>query len=114
MSAWDLRLAPVEATGRGTGSNWRAEGFYRPAGFREDFDYGSGEDFRVVQITPPGSGASIIFGKGITAGAPGSVEGPQLAILRKRQAARRPTMAGSQPTGASWSLSTPRPKLSRR
>jgi hypothetical protein len=34
-------------------------------GFREDIDYAH-ENFRVVQFTPPGSAASIIFGKGIT------------------------------------------------
>ena len=58
----------------------RAKAFYRSAGFREDIDYASGEDFRVVQFTPPGSGASIVFGKGITAAPPGSVHGLQLVV----------------------------------
>ena len=58
----------------------RAKTFYQAAGFREDFDYASGDDFRVVQFTPPGSEASIVFGKGITAAAPGSVDGLQLVV----------------------------------
>ena len=58
----------------------RAKEFYRSAGFREDIDYASGDDFRVVQFTPPGSQASIVFGQGITAAPPGSVQGLQLAV----------------------------------
>ena len=54
--------------------------FYRSAGFREDIDYASGGDFRVVQFTPPGSQASIVFGEGITSAAPGSVQGLLLAV----------------------------------
>ncbi len=58
----------------------RAKEFYAAIGFREDFDVSSGEDFRVVRFTPPGSTASIIFGRGITAAIPGSVEGLVLAV----------------------------------
>jgi catechol 2,3-dioxygenase-like lactoylglutathione lyase family enzyme len=58
----------------------RAKAFYRCAGFREDFDYASGDDFRVVQFTPPGSETSIVFGKGITRAAQGSVGGLQLVV----------------------------------
>ena len=57
-----------------------AKTFYLCAGFREDFDFSSGDDFRVVRFTPPGSGASIVFGLGISNAAPGSVEGLQLAV----------------------------------
>jgi catechol 2,3-dioxygenase-like lactoylglutathione lyase family enzyme len=57
-----------------------AKTFYLSAGFREDLDYSSGDDFRVVQFTPPGSGASIVFGTGITNALPGSVEGLQLVV----------------------------------
>jgi catechol 2,3-dioxygenase-like lactoylglutathione lyase family enzyme len=48
----------------------RAKVFYRSIGFREDVDYACGKGFRVVQFTPPGSAASIIFGTGITDAAP--------------------------------------------
>ncbi|MDX6642987.1 MAG: hypothetical protein QOD76_949, partial [Solirubrobacteraceae bacterium] len=52
----------------------RAKGFYRALGWRLDTDFASGEDFRVVQLTPPGSPCSIIFGTGITPARPGSAE----------------------------------------
>jgi catechol 2,3-dioxygenase-like lactoylglutathione lyase family enzyme len=59
----------------------RAKRFYESLGFRMDIDYVDGEDFRVVQFTPPGSECSIIIGKGITSAAPGSVDGLQLIVL---------------------------------
>lgn len=58
----------------------RAKAFYRAIGFREDLDYAAGDDFRVVQFTPPGSAASIVFGVGITDRPPGSVRGLQLVV----------------------------------
>ena len=51
----------------------RAKEFYAKLGWRLDADYDSGKDFRVIQFTPPGSGCSIIFGKNVTAAAPGSL-----------------------------------------
>jgi catechol 2,3-dioxygenase-like lactoylglutathione lyase family enzyme len=58
----------------------RAKAFYESLGWRLDADFATGEDFRVVQLTPPGSQASIIFGTGVTAAAPGSIEGLQLTV----------------------------------
>ena len=58
----------------------RAKAFYRSAGFREDLDFSAGDDFRVVQFTPPGSEASIVFGNGITEARPGSVRGLLLVV----------------------------------
>ena len=58
----------------------RAKAFYRSAGFREVIDYASGLDFRIVQFTPPGSEASIVFGVGITSATPGSVQGLVLSV----------------------------------
>ena len=58
----------------------RAKAFYRSAGFREDLDYAAGGDFRVVRFTPPGSGASIVFGRGITGSPPGSAAGLHLLV----------------------------------
>lgn len=52
----------------------RAKQFYSSLGFRLDGDYTLSEDFRVIQFTPPGSQASIIFGKGVTNAAPGSTQ----------------------------------------
>jgi catechol 2,3-dioxygenase-like lactoylglutathione lyase family enzyme len=53
----------------------RAKEFYTRLGWRLDDDLVVGDDFRVVQLTPPGSGCSISFGKGVTAAAPGSFRG---------------------------------------
>ena len=66
----------------------RAKEFYERLGWRLDADYDSGKDFRVIQFTPPGSGCSIIFGKNVTAAAPGSVQGMYL-IVSDIQAARK-------------------------
>jgi catechol 2,3-dioxygenase-like lactoylglutathione lyase family enzyme len=53
----------------------RAKEFYTRLGWRLDDDLVVGDDFRVVQMTPPGSGSSISFGKGVTPAAPGSFRG---------------------------------------
>jgi catechol 2,3-dioxygenase-like lactoylglutathione lyase family enzyme len=53
----------------------RAKQFYKGLGWREDADIVAGEDFRIVQLTPPGSGASVSFGIGVTPMAPGSQQG---------------------------------------
>ena len=56
----------------------RAKEFYGRLGWRLDADYDDGNDFRVIQFTPPGSGCSVIFGKNVTAAAPGSAQGLHL------------------------------------
>jgi catechol 2,3-dioxygenase-like lactoylglutathione lyase family enzyme len=58
----------------------RAKEFYRKLGWRLDADYDGGKDFRILQFTPPGSGCSIIFGKNVTAAAPGSAQGLYLIV----------------------------------
>jgi catechol 2,3-dioxygenase-like lactoylglutathione lyase family enzyme len=58
----------------------RAKRFYQMLGRRLDADYATGDDFRVVQFTPPGSGCSIIFGIGITSAVPGSADSLVLAV----------------------------------
>lgn len=58
----------------------RAKNFYKALGRREDAGFAAGADFRVVQLTPPGSPCSIIFGTGITSAAPGSAQGLQLTV----------------------------------
>ena len=58
----------------------RAKEFYARLGWRLDADYDSGKDFRVIQFTPPGSGCSVIFGKNVTAAAPGSAQGLYLIV----------------------------------
>ncbi|MFF8867560.1 VOC family protein [Streptomyces sp. NPDC015139] len=58
----------------------RAKQFYEKVGFRLDIDVSAGEDFRGVQFTPPDSECSIIFGKGMTSAAPGSLQGLYLVV----------------------------------
>lgn len=58
----------------------RAKEFYSRLGWRLDADFASGEDYRVIQFTPPGSGCSIIFGKNVTAATPGTVQGLYLIV----------------------------------
>jgi catechol 2,3-dioxygenase-like lactoylglutathione lyase family enzyme len=59
----------------------RAKAFYEDkAGFTVDVDHQAGEDFRVVQLTPPGSACSIAIGKGITKAEPGCAQGLHLVI----------------------------------
>ena len=65
----------------------RAKTFYSKLGWRLDADFAAGDDFRVIQFTPPGSAASIIFGKNVTAAAPGSAQGLYL-IVSDLEAAR--------------------------
>jgi catechol 2,3-dioxygenase-like lactoylglutathione lyase family enzyme len=67
----------------------RALAFYDGRlGWRLDADVSTGSDFRVVQLTPPGSGCSIIFGTGVTSAKPGSVQGLHLVVV-DLDAARR-------------------------
>src|ERR1700744_2539440 len=58
----------------------RAKEFYGRLGWRLDADYDNDDDFRVIQFTPPGSGCSVIFGKNVTAAAPGSAQGLYLIV----------------------------------
>jgi predicted enzyme related to lactoylglutathione lyase len=53
----------------------RSKQFYQLLGWRLDADDAPAKNLRIVQFTPPGSGCSITFGKGITAAAPGSAVG---------------------------------------
>ncbi len=58
----------------------RAKSFYSNLGWRLDADFTAGDDWRVIQFTPPGSGCSVIFGKNVTAAAPGSAQGLYLIV----------------------------------
>jgi catechol 2,3-dioxygenase-like lactoylglutathione lyase family enzyme len=66
----------------------RAKQFYGGLGWRLDADFAAGEDYRVIQFTPPGSACSVIFGKNVTAAAPGSAQGLYL-IVSDIEAARK-------------------------
>src|SRR6476620_5771398 len=70
----------------------RAKEFYTKLGWRLDADYANGNDFRVIQFTPPGSGCSVIFGKNVTPATPGSAQG--LYLIVSDIAAARNEMVG--------------------
>jgi catechol 2,3-dioxygenase-like lactoylglutathione lyase family enzyme len=58
----------------------RAKAFYGGLGWRLDADFAAGDEWRVVQMTPPGSPCSVMFGKGLTRAVPGSVQGTFLVV----------------------------------
>jgi catechol 2,3-dioxygenase-like lactoylglutathione lyase family enzyme len=58
----------------------RAKQFYETLGWRLDADLAVADGYRVVQLTPPGSKCSIIFGEGVSSAPPGSAEGLQLSV----------------------------------
>jgi catechol 2,3-dioxygenase-like lactoylglutathione lyase family enzyme len=58
----------------------RAKDFYEGLGWRLDADLAIEDGYRVVQLTPPGSACSIIFGEGVTVADPGSCQGLQLSV----------------------------------
>src|SRR6516225_1717294 len=58
----------------------RAKAFYEKLGWRLDADFATGADWRVVQVTPHNSDASIIFGKGIASAKPGLADSLILAV----------------------------------
>jgi len=71
----------------------RAKDFYEGLGWRLDADIARGEDFRIVQLTPPGSACSIQFGTNISSAAPGSARSlylvvPDIAAAREELLAR--------------------------
>ena len=66
----NLPVADVERTKR----------FYKGLGWRLDGDFSVGDDFRVVQLTPPGSACAITFGKGATTATPGSTQDLMLIV----------------------------------
>jgi catechol 2,3-dioxygenase-like lactoylglutathione lyase family enzyme len=58
----------------------RAKEFYSRLGWRLDADVATGEDFRLIQFTPPGSGCSVHFGTNLTSAAPGSAQALHLIV----------------------------------
>jgi catechol 2,3-dioxygenase-like lactoylglutathione lyase family enzyme len=70
----------------------RAMDFYKGLGWRLDADFRFDNGFRVVQLTPPGSGCSVQFGTNITPAAPGSAQSLYL-IVSDVEAARAELVA---------------------
>jgi catechol 2,3-dioxygenase-like lactoylglutathione lyase family enzyme len=58
----------------------RAKRFYEGLGWRLDADFSNNDDWHLIQMTPPGSACSVMFGKGFTTVAPGSLQGTFLVV----------------------------------
>lgn len=72
----------------------RAKSFYSRLGWRLDADFSDGEDYRVVQFTPPGSECSIIFGRNVTSAQPGKQRGLYLIVSDIEEARAQLTALG--------------------
>lgn len=79
----------------------RARDFYVALGFRLDADFTVDANYRVVQLTPPGSQASIIFGTGLTTAEPGATQGLQL-VAYDIDEARTQLLAGGADVSEIW------------
>jgi catechol 2,3-dioxygenase-like lactoylglutathione lyase family enzyme len=78
----------------------RAKAFYtEQLGFELDVDHEPNEDFRVVQLTPPGSACSVTIGKGITSAEPGAYRGTHL-VVEDIEAAREELVGRGVEVGA--------------
>jgi catechol 2,3-dioxygenase-like lactoylglutathione lyase family enzyme len=84
----------------------RAKRFYSNLGWRLDADFVVGENFRVVQFTPPGSPASIHFGKGVSSATPGSTQGLFL-VVSDIEAARAELVAHGADVGEIFHVAGP-------
>ena len=76
----------------------RAKDFFKALRWRLDADFVGSADFRVVQLTPPGSACSVIFGTGISSAAPGSAHGLNL-VVTDIDAARAEAIFSGQAAG---------------
>jgi catechol 2,3-dioxygenase-like lactoylglutathione lyase family enzyme len=72
----------------------RTKEFYLRLGWRLDADRSAGNNFRLVQFTPPGSGTSIQFGVSLTSAAPGSAQAMLLAVSNVETARSELIMRG--------------------
>jgi catechol 2,3-dioxygenase-like lactoylglutathione lyase family enzyme len=79
----------------------RAKAFYQGLGWRLDADFPIDENFRIVQLTPPGSPASIQFGTGVTTMEPGSAKDIYL-IVEDIEAARDELIRGGADVSEIW------------
>src|ERR1700716_732556 len=74
----------------------RAKRFYESLGWRLDADFAFDNGFRVVQLTPPGSGCSVQFGTKITSAAPGSAQGLYLIVSDVESARKELVSRGAE------------------
>jgi catechol 2,3-dioxygenase-like lactoylglutathione lyase family enzyme len=92
---WTLEVVVVPVSDIDRAKTFYADGL----GFKVDHDIVMGDDVRIVQLTPPGSGCSIVIGKGaVPAMEPGSLKGLQL-VVPDVAAAREELLARGVPVG---------------
>lgn len=78
----------------------RAKGFYvERLGWRLDADFPIDDGYRIVQVTPPGSEASVIFGEGLSTQQPGTLHGLQLTVTDIVKAQEELESCGVEVTG---------------
>lgn len=70
---FEVAVIPVSDAGK-------AKEFYTGLGWRADADFPIEDGYRILQFTPPGSDASIIFGEGVSSAQPGSTQGLHLVV----------------------------------
>ena len=91
----------------------RAKAFYaEKLGFDVDHDAKISEEFRVVQLTPPGSGCSIVVGTGVVDMTPGSLKGLQL-VVKDIRAARAQLVERGMEVGEVQVVGASGPRLAR-
>src|SRR5438067_10698504 len=78
----------------------RAKRFYAQLGWRLDDDVAPLDGLRIVQFTPPGSGTSVTFGRGLTTAAPGSAEG--VLVVSDIEAAHEGLVGRGVDVGDMW------------
>lgn len=92
---WTLEVVVVPVTDVD-----RAKAFYaEQLGFSVDHDTTISDEMRIVQLTPPGSGCSIVAGKGVADMAPGSLKGLQLVVADIKAAHAQLVERGVDVTG---------------
>ena len=74
----------------------RSKRFYEGLGWRLDADFTDGKDWRALQMTPPGSPSSVIFGKGVTTVAPARPRGRSSSSTTSRR--HVPSSSSTAPT----------------
>ncbi|MDR9762889.1 VOC family protein [Rhizobium redzepovicii] len=77
----------------------RAKAFYTGLGWRLDADFPGKDGFRVVQVTPPGSPCSVIFGSKVTSALPGSAQGLHLIVADIEAANAALAVRGAEMSG---------------
>lgn len=102
---WTLEVVVVPVADIDRAKHFDAE----QLGFNVDHDTTINEDVRIVQLTPPGSGCSIVIGKGIARMESGTLQGVQLVVPDLRAAHRQLIERGVEASEIQVLAGAPRP-----